>query len=104
MDMQTNFVSAVAAWDNRQPLPDDVSNTLINLLTGQGFDAVAVSVANLVTATMMTPNASTNSIAIQIESLDGTTNAQIIAWVTAAILKLNLWTSPYLSVVSVAVN
>lgn len=102
--MQTNFITCVAAWDNRQPLPDDISNQLILALNHDGFVGVAVTVANLVTATMMVPLGGTNTISIQLESPDGTTTDEIVAWVTAAILSLNLWSSPYLSVISVEVN
>src|SRR5208283_64792 len=102
--MQTNFISCVIAYDNRQPLPDDVANALINLLNGNGFNALAVSVRNLVTASMTAPSAGTNSVNIQITSQDGTTDDEIIAWVTQAILKLNLWTSPQATISAVQVT
>ena len=102
--MQTNFISAIAAYDNRQPLTDDVANQIILALNHNGFVGVAVTVNNLVNATMMNPLGGTNTVSIQLESPDGTTTDEIIAWVTDAILSLNLWTSNYLSVVSVEVN
>lgn len=102
--MQTNFVSCVAAWDNRQPLTDDVANALRNLLNGNGFNALAVSVSNLVTATMTNPSAGTNSIRIQITSQDGTTDDEIIAWVTSAILALDLPTSPISAISAVQIT
>ena len=102
--MQTNIVYAVVAYDNRQPLPDDVANQLINLMNGNGFNALAVTVRTQVLATMTNPSAGTNTIAVEITSQDGTTDDAIIAWVTAAILALNLPTSPISTISAVQIT
>jgi hypothetical protein len=103
---QSNWVSVVAAWDNRCPIPSDVANQLINELTafGTGFDCTGCTITTLVKATMVAPLAGLNSIVLNLISPEGTTNDEIIAWVTDTILALHMPTTPYLSVVSVEVQ
>jgi hypothetical protein len=99
---QTSFVVTAFTLDNRCPLPEDLSNQLKLALSNNGYLAQAVTVSTLAQSNMTTP-IGTSQAAIELASPDGTTNDAIVAFVTAAILALDVPTSPALTVTSVVV-
>jgi hypothetical protein len=103
MAQVTKRVVAVAGWDNRQPIDSDVAAQIELALSNGVYAVAAVTVSRLVQATMMAPNAGSNQIIIEMTAPDTVLNADIITLVTHAILGLNLWTAPTITVNSVVV-
>jgi hypothetical protein len=103
MASTTKRVIAVVGWDNRCPIDYDVSAQLTTSLNNGVYVVVALTISRLVQASMTAPLAGSNQIAIEMLVPGGTSNATIIALVTAAINALVLPTVPTITVSSVLV-
>lgn len=94
MSSITKRIVAVANYDNRLPLNSDVSERITLALTDGAYTCTACTVSRLVQATMTAPNSGSNQVTAEMQVPAGTSNATLIALMTAVLLSLNLPSAP----------
>jgi hypothetical protein len=120
-ERSTMVITALLAYDNRNPIPSKIATEIMELLTAGGgdavllagngnpagrsypYNAVACSMCTISQATMSAPDAGLNLATIQLETPWWATSEELVDFVKCKIGDLYIPTSPYFSVVAVEI-
>ncbi len=94
MSSITKRIVAVVGYDNRLPLNTDVSERITLALTSGQYTCTACTVSRRVQATMTAPAAGSNQVIAEMQVPAGTSDATLIALMTAVLTTLNLPSAP----------